>query len=118
MQIGNTVGTMNDIEYIFCSVVIVVGACFMAVVIGNMALLVSNMNVTAARHRVKMDMMTDAVRYLGMPKRIQERVQEYFDYLSTFSHPGACPPGLPAAHRIVGEAATMTPLIVQQDPKA
>ena len=61
----------------------------MATVVGNMALLVSNMNVTAARHRTKMDMITDAVRYLGMPDQIQERVQEYFDYLSQFSHPGA-----------------------------
>ena len=69
----------------------------MATVVGNMALLVSNMNVTAARHRTKMDMITDATRYLGMPDQIQERVQEYFDYLSTFSHPGklACAHDLP-----------------------
>eukprot|EP00873_Tetraselmis_striata_P036314 jgi/Tetstr1/456578/TSEL_043296.t1 len=88
LMMGDNVGPQNNIEYIFCCVVLVVGACFMATVVGNMALLVSNMNVTAARHRTKMDMVSDAVRYLGMPDEIQERVQEYFDYLSTFSHPG------------------------------
>ena len=88
-KMGDNVGPMNNWEYIFCCVVLVIGACFMATVVGNMALLVSNMNVTAARHRTKMDMITDAVRYLGMPDQIQERVQEYFDYLSQFSHPGA-----------------------------
>ena len=88
---GDSVGPRNNIEYAFCCVVLVVGACFMAAVIGNMAFLVSNMNVTAARHRTKMDTIKDAVRYLGMPDQIQERVQEYFDYLSQISHPGKYP---------------------------
>ncbi len=85
---GDNVTPQNNWEYIFCCVVLVIGACFMATVVGNMALLVSNMNITAARHRTKMDLITDTVRYLGMPDQIQERVQEYFDYLGQFSHPG------------------------------
>ncbi len=85
---GDNVTPQNNWEYIFCCVVLVIGACFMATVVGNMALLVSNMNITAARHRTKMDLITDTVRYLGMADQIQERVQEYFDYLGQFSHPG------------------------------
>mmetsp|Transcript_24891 Transcript_24891/g.69399 ORF Transcript_24891/g.69399 Transcript_24891/m.69399 type:complete len:684 (+) Transcript_24891:286-2337(+) len=100
LMMGDNVNPQNNIEYIFCCAVLVVGACFMATVVGNMALLVSNMNVTAARHRTKMDMITDATRYLGMPDQIQERVQEYFDYLATFSHPG------PEGMRVLGELPT------------
>lgn len=47
----------------------------MATVIGNMALLVANLNASAARHRQKAEMLMDSARYLGLPPKMQERVQ-------------------------------------------
>lgn len=86
---GEMIDANNDIEGVFCSVVLMVGACFMAIVVGNMALLVTNMNATTARNNSSKDRVTDAVKYLGMPTNIIARVREYFDYITRISHPGS-----------------------------
>ena len=93
-QMGDNVNPVNSNEALFCSAVLIVGACFMAVVVGNMAMLVSNMNSTKVRNMHAKDRVTDAVRYIGMPPDILERVRGYFDYVTRHSHPGA-PRGLP-----------------------
>lgn len=53
-----------------------------------MALLVTNLNVLAAKHKQRLEIINGAVRYLGVPDHLVEKVQEYYDYLSTYSHPG------------------------------
>lgn len=88
MMVGENIGPANDVERLYVSVVLLVGACFYASVVGNMALLVSNLNATNARHKHKQELVTDVVRYLGLPQDITDRVQEYFDYLASFAHPG------------------------------
>lgn len=88
-QMGETLTVGNSVEAIYCCVVLVVGACFMATVVGNMALLVTNMNATTVRNNASKDRVTDAVRYLGMPPDIIARVSDYFDYVTRISHPGA-----------------------------
>ena len=60
----------------------------MAVVVGNMAMLVSNMNSTKVRNMNAKDRVTDAVRYIGMPPDILDRVRAYFDYVTRHAHPG------------------------------
>ena len=87
-QMGDNVGPKNNTELIFCAVVLIIGACFMAAVVGNMAVLVSNLNATTARNSINKERACDAVRYLAMPKDVQERVQEYYDHVSCLSHPG------------------------------
>ena len=55
---------------------------------GNMALLVTNFNITQSRHNEKNDLMKETVRYLGLPPELNKRIQEYFEYISIYSHPG------------------------------
>jgi hypothetical protein len=50
LMLSNDVGPQNDIERAYCSVVLVLGACFYAIVVGNMSFLVTSMGPTAARH--------------------------------------------------------------------
>ncbi|CAG9460829.1 unnamed protein product [Pedinophyceae sp. YPF-701] len=88
LLVGDNVGPTNNLERFYCSLVLLVGACFYASVVGNMALLVSNLNATAARHKHKQELVSDVIRYLGLPADINDRVQEYFDYLTTYAHPG------------------------------
>jgi len=53
-----------------------------------MALLINHRNATAAQHKERHDMVQDAMRYLGVDEAIQKRVEDYFEYLRQYSHPG------------------------------
>jgi len=102
------VNPANNTEALYCSAVLIVGACFMAVVVGNMAMLVSNMNATNVRNMAAKDRVTDAVRYIGMPPDIMVRVGTYFDYVTRHAHPGAhhiCLPKKYAAWRCAWRCA-------------
>ncbi|CAD7696775.1 unnamed protein product [Ostreobium quekettii] len=88
LMVGDNVQPENNLERALCCVVLVLGAGFYATVVGNMALLVNSMNATSARHKLKQEMVQDALRYLGVPPPIQQRIHDYFDYLGTYAHPG------------------------------
>ncbi|KAK9824343.1 hypothetical protein WJX72_009567 [[Myrmecia] bisecta] len=88
LMVGNGITTSGTPERIFVSVVLLLGACFYAIVVGNMSVLVSNLNATAARHRQRQDMVVQSARYLALPAPIQERIQGYYEHLITYSHPG------------------------------
>lgn len=59
---GNDIGPENDVERVYCTGVLVLGACFYAIVVGNMSLLVNNLNPTASRHKFKKDIVNNTVR--------------------------------------------------------
>ncbi len=61
---GNDVFPANDVERLYCTLVLVMGACFYAIVVGNMSLLVNNLNPTASRHRFKKDIIVNTIRYV------------------------------------------------------
>lgn len=63
MMIGNDIGPGNDIERLYGCFVVCVGACFYAIILGNISLLVSHMDPTASRHRLKKDITTNTIRY-------------------------------------------------------
>ncbi|GLI64818.1 hypothetical protein VaNZ11_008225 [Volvox africanus] len=88
LMIGNDISPKNNIERLYCTGILVIGACFYAIVVGHMSLLVNNMNPTASRHKFKKDIINNTVRYLGAPRDIAGRIDQYFDYLTTYSHPG------------------------------
>ncbi|GFR48528.1 hypothetical protein Agub_g10423 [Astrephomene gubernaculifera] len=88
LMIGNDISPQNNIERLYCTGILVIGACFYAIVVGHMSLLVNNMNPTASRHKFKKDIINNTVRYLGAPRDIASRIDQYFDYLTTYSHPG------------------------------
>ena len=62
-MIGNDVTPGNDLERLFCCFVLAVGACFYAIILGNISLLVTNVAPTAARHRLKKDIVNNTIRY-------------------------------------------------------
>eukprot|EP00198_Chlamydomonas_reinhardtii_P002372 XP_001691708.1 predicted protein [Chlamydomonas reinhardtii] len=84
LMIGNDINPQR----LYCTGILVIGACFYAIVVGHMSLLVNNMNPTASRHKFKKDIINNTVRYLGAPRDIAGRIDQYFDYLTTYSHPG------------------------------
>jgi hypothetical protein len=58
-----------------CSIMLVLGANFYATIVGNMALLVSSLNATSARHQQRADAIQEAMRYLKVSSPVQSRVQ-------------------------------------------
>ena len=61
-MIGNDTNPQNDIERLYCCFVICAGACFYAIILGNISLLVNNMDPTASRHRLKKDITSNTIR--------------------------------------------------------
>mmetsp|Transcript_5229 Transcript_5229/g.11435 ORF Transcript_5229/g.11435 Transcript_5229/m.11435 type:complete len:751 (+) Transcript_5229:346-2598(+) len=88
LMIGNDIAPMNNVEVIYCTGVLIIGACFYAIIIGNVSLLVNNLNPTASRHKFKKDIINNAIRYLDTPNDVAQRVDDYFEYLTQHSHPG------------------------------
>eukprot|EP00798_Chlamydomonas_sp_ICE-L_P026420 gene26420-17519_t len=91
LMMGNDFYPGNNIEYVYAIFVQVIGACFYAIIIGNISLLINNMNPTNSRHNAKKDIINNSVScvwYLGAPKLLADRVDDYFEYLTTFNHPG------------------------------
>jgi hypothetical protein len=62
LMLSNDVSPQNNIERAYCSVVLVLGACFYAIVVGNMSFLVTSMGPTAARHVQTKTIITESAR--------------------------------------------------------
>jgi CRP-like cAMP-binding protein len=89
LMVGDNVNPVNNVERIFCCVMLVLGANLYATIVGNMALLVSTLNATAARHQQRAETIQEAMRYLKVSPPLQNRVLEYYDFLQTYTHPGS-----------------------------
>lgn len=62
LMIGNDIGPLNNMERLYCTGILVIGACFYAIIVGHMSLLVNNMNPTASRHKFKKDIINNTIR--------------------------------------------------------
>ncbi|CAK4083855.1 unnamed protein product [Aphanomyces euteiches] len=69
----------NDREYSFSSCVILVGAVVMAVVFGNVAILISNFYDDHNRYRRKMESLFAGMQLLRLPNELQLRIHEYYE---------------------------------------
>jgi hypothetical protein len=67
-------------EYVFTIIVMIIGASLYAFIIGNVASLISTLDVQKASYWSKMDAMKLYMRYRGVPAEINERVRNYYDY--------------------------------------
>ncbi|GFR48311.1 hypothetical protein Agub_g10192 [Astrephomene gubernaculifera] len=89
LLVGDNAVALNNYERVFFVVALLCGACFYSAVVGNMALLVANLNTVAVRYRQRLDMTQDALRYMRVPEAQIERVQAFYDYITSFNHPSA-----------------------------
>eukprot|EP00955_Chlamydomonas_euryale_P046480 353436-Chlamydomonas_euryale.AAC.20 len=84
---GDNITPLNDSERIFFIFVSIGGTCFYSAMLGQMALLVANLNVVASRHKQRSDISMEVLRYMGIPDADVKRVEEYFMYITQFNHP-------------------------------
>jgi hypothetical protein len=67
-------------EYIFTIVVMILGAFMYAFIIGNIASLVSTLDIQKATYWSKIDSIKLYLRYRGVPIDLNERVRNYYEY--------------------------------------
>jgi CRP-like cAMP-binding protein len=77
---GNEVGPRNFIEYVFVCTALVVGAMLNANIFGNMAVLLQEMNKKSSKFREKMDTAKTAMRNMGIPTIMENKVINYLIY--------------------------------------
>ncbi|KAG1684766.1 hypothetical protein DVH05_010547 [Phytophthora capsici] len=76
---GNAGGTMN--ENLFSSVAIIGGSVILAIVFGNVAMLVSNFNANTTNYHRKMEAVYETMEKMDLPLRLRERVNEYYKHV-------------------------------------
>ena len=73
--------TKEEQIFIFCAMLL--GAIMMAVIIGNISLVLQNGNALSAIHSNKMDMISDAMRAMDISPRLQAKTLAYYELLWT-----------------------------------
>ena len=69
------------IELVYTVMVELMGAGAFGYIIGNIATLLTNIDVAKTRHRERVDGVNNFMRSKKMPKELQERVHHYYNYL-------------------------------------
>ncbi|EFJ50499.1 hypothetical protein VOLCADRAFT_88911 [Volvox carteri f. nagariensis] len=90
VMLGDRPPAHNNVERMFVLVLLFLGACFYAIVMGSMTLLVSSMWSMASRHKHRAMMLQDALRYNGAAANndMRSRVDVYFNFMAEHDHPG------------------------------
>lgn len=75
---GQNITIYNDTEYVFCIFVMVFGAVLMAVVFGNVAILIANYYESQSSHQKKMEWLFASMNRMKLPNELQNRINDYY----------------------------------------
>ena len=81
MLIGEGVGPETTAESAYVFVTLVMGAVVMSYLIGNISLVLSNANASAAKHSSKMDEVLDSARAMKVSPTLTKKIIAYYDLL-------------------------------------
>ncbi|RLN57457.1 hypothetical protein BBJ28_00020205 [Nothophytophthora sp. Chile5] len=76
---GNSVGSWE--ENLFSSIAIIVGSVILAIVFGNVAMLVSNFNANTTNYHRKMEAVYATMDKMDLPPQLRERVNQYYTHM-------------------------------------
>ena len=71
----------TNLQMLYTMLVQLIGAAAYGYIIGNLASLLTNVDVARAQHEEKMEQIHAFMRYRNIPMHLKERVNDYFDYL-------------------------------------
>jgi len=71
----------SNLEIAFTLVVMILGVSMYAFIIGNVASVVSNLDASQTRFREKLDQVQSYMRDRKIPRALQSRVRDYYQYL-------------------------------------
>lgn len=69
---------LTAVDFIFCSLCMILGAVAISVVFGQMALIISNMNAQKSVFQKKMEKIHTSMKYLNLPSSLRQRVFQYY----------------------------------------
>uniref|UniRef100_K3X6M9 Cyclic nucleotide-binding domain-containing protein n=1 Tax=Globisporangium ultimum (strain ATCC 200006 / CBS 805.95 / DAOM BR144) TaxID=431595 RepID=K3X6M9_GLOUD len=75
---GQNIAIYDDNEYVFCILVMVMGAVLMAVVFGNVAILIANYYESQSSHQKKMEWLFASMNRMKLPNDLQNRINDYY----------------------------------------
>ncbi|RLN83140.1 hypothetical protein BBJ28_00006248 [Nothophytophthora sp. Chile5] len=75
---GQNIEVFEDTEYIFCVLVMVMGAVLMALVFGNVAILIANYYESQSSHQKKMEWLFASMNRMKLPHDLQNRINGYY----------------------------------------
>ncbi|GMF42386.1 unnamed protein product [Phytophthora fragariaefolia] len=78
---GNIVGTTD--ENLFSTAAILVGSVVLAIVFGNVAMLVSNFNASFTNYHRKMEAVFATMDKMGLPDKLRDRIHQYYTHVWT-----------------------------------
>ncbi|MFT5137136.1 MAG: hypothetical protein ACI8XV_002173 [Arenicella sp.] len=71
----------RNVEYLFASLAMLLGASLYAYIIGNIASLVSNLDSAKASFSSRVEAVTQYLHYRHVPQDLNGRVRDYYEYL-------------------------------------
>jgi CRP-like cAMP-binding protein len=80
MLVGGDIGPRNTIQACFGAFMTVVGAIITAVMFGNMALLMSNLNMRQTKFQENLNAVNTAMKNMRLPDVLQQRISDYLIY--------------------------------------
>ncbi|EGZ16418.1 hypothetical protein PHYSODRAFT_505128, partial [Phytophthora sojae] len=78
---GNVVGSTD--ENLFSTVAILVGSVILAIVFGNVAMLVSNFNASTTNYHRKMEAVFATMDKMHLPDKLRDRIHQYYTHVWT-----------------------------------
>jgi len=71
----------NPIQFIYVIVVMLMGAATYGFIIGNIASIIANLDISKSRFREKVENIDTFLKYRNIPSQLQIRIHDYYDYL-------------------------------------
>ncbi|DAZ92396.1 TPA: hypothetical protein N0F65_003779 [Lagenidium giganteum] len=65
----------------YCIFVVLIGSMILAIVFGNVAMLVANFNATSTNYQRKMEAVFAAMNKLQLPTELRNRIHQYYEHL-------------------------------------
>jgi hypothetical protein len=80
MLLGENVAPVESLEFWVHTMSLLLGAILQAYIFGQVALLIADQNSTSVKWKQKMKNVIDMMRALNLPKELQIRITNYYEY--------------------------------------
>jgi CRP-like cAMP-binding protein len=81
LMMGERLDLTTNTAKIFSFVIIIFTSIFVAVLFGEVAMLVTSFNANSQKYQTKMTELYEAMDTMGLPVTLQERVLQFYDFL-------------------------------------
>lgn len=79
--VGNECAPVTFAQTLFASIVMIIGSITTAFIFGNMAALMATINKKDSHFQEQLDMISQTMRSLKLPEKMQEGVLNYLQYM-------------------------------------